>query len=379
MAKKIKVVSHRGADCLRVYIDGKPRYRVLRKDVSVERQIGALEAELEANGGRLAPQKRKQQNGAKKTIAQYINDDWYQDVLTEASVKHAGLTRLRAERTFEEAALTDIEKITLAKTRTALHRLRCSARDPKKKQEDYALLSEQSRKHYARCCKQFTAWLVREGHLKKDPLKGWKLKADVEERCRRDRLQPEELSELVQETRKSTRIVEDYDGVLRSWLYVLAAMTGLRRGELASLTPESFDWGGRTVVVEAAYTKDSKKAVQPLNKAMIPDLKKWVAGKSGILFPGLADKRTTKMMEVDLATAGLPFRTETGSRCFHCLRNTYISSLFDIGLSVAQVQRLARHKDVRQTMKYGKPKSDEQTLVDGLEYPGVEDPPQEPT
>ena len=53
------------------------------------------------------------------------------------------------------------------------------------------------------------------------------------------------------------------------------------------------------------------------------------------------------------------------------LRNTYISQLFEAGLSVAQVQRFARHSDVRLTMKYAKPRADEATLVDDLTYPGL--------
>jgi integrase len=58
-------------------------------------------------------------------------------------------------------------------------------------------------------------------------------------------------------------------------------------------------------------------------------------------------------------------------RCFHALRNTYISQLFDAGLHTAQVQRLARHKDVRQTIKYEKRRTGEAGLVDRLDYPGL--------
>jgi hypothetical protein len=77
------------------------------------------------------------------------------------------------------------------------------------------------------------------------------------------------------------------------------------------------------------------------------------------------------MIQLDLEAAGLAFRTEAGTRCFYALRNSYISAFLDAGKSIAQAQRLARHSDARLTMKYAKPRSDEWTLVDDLEYPGA--------
>ena len=204
-----------------------------------------------------------------------------------------------------------------------------------------------------------------------NPLRKWKLKKVVEERCPRDRLQPEELTALVRTAYASTRIIEGYGGQTRAWLYLLGSMTGLRRGELASLEPSSFNLATRTVTVEAAYTKAKITAVLPLSKAMIPDLENWLAENQGPLFPGLRDKRTRKMIKLDLEAAGLPFKTEVGTRCFHALRNTYVSQLFDAGLSIDQVQRFARHSDVRLTMKYAKPRADEAALIDDLDYPGL--------
>ena len=77
------------------------------------------------------------------------------------------------------------------------------------------------------------------------------------------------------------------------------------------------------------------------------------------------------MIKLDLEAADLPFKTEVGTRCFHALRNTYVSQLFDAGLSIDQVQRFARHSDVRLTMKYAKPRADEAALIDDLDYPGL--------
>ena len=123
--------------------------------------------------------------------------------------------------------------------------------------------------------------------------------------------------------------------------------------------------------VQEVRLGDLVRAVQPINRSMIPDLRKWLAPIRGLLFPGLRDKRTRKMIKLDLEAAGLPFKTVVGSRCFHALRNTYISQLFDAGLTINQVQRCARHTDIRLTTKYDKPRADEASLVDGLNFPGL--------
>ena len=105
-----------------------------------------------------------------------------------------------------------------------------------------------------------------------------------------------------------------YDGQTRAWLYLLASMTGLRRSELAALEPSSFDLATRTVTVAAAYTKAKVTAVLPLNRAMIPDLRKWLAAGRGPLFPGLAGQTDP---ENDTASTwrplGYPIRRRWGA------------------------------------------------------------------
>jgi integrase len=77
------------------------------------------------------------------------------------------------------------------------------------------------------------------------------------------------------------------------------------------------------------------------------------------------------MIALDLLEAALSYKTDVGSRCFHSLRNTYVSQLFDAGLTIDQVQRFARHSDVRLTMKYAKPRVNEGALIDDPDYPGL--------
>ena len=382
---RLKAYRHRNVWCLRRRIKsettGKSQVRWRQIDPSIIDDENAKDAVWEQWTRDLLNGKTKPQAGTAKpkTLADDL-EDFHADLTTVASAKNAGQTRSRAEAVLREIGV-DLSKpvvevlrrITPGACRIAINRIRCTPRKPKRDPKDYPLLSDRSRHHFARAIKQFIAWLHSEGRIADDPLhwRKWKLKRFVEERNPRDRLQPAELNALVRTAYASVRIVEGYDGQTRGWLYLLGSMTGLRRGELAALTPSCFDLAAKTVSVAAAYTKAKKPAVLPLTAPLVADLTAWLATIEGSLFPALAQKRTSKMMVVDLKAADVPFKTETGSRCFHSLRNTYISQLFDAGLGVDDVQRYARHSEVGLTMKYAKQWADAPAKLEKLNYPGL--------
>ena len=70
-------------------------------------------------------------------------------------------------------------------------------------------------------------------------------------------------------------------GEERSLLYPLAVETGLRAGELRSLTKESFDLKASpgSVTVEAAYSKRRRRDVLPLRTDTVLALRAWLKGK----------------------------------------------------------------------------------------------------
>jgi integrase len=129
----------------------------------------------------------------------------------------------------------------------------------------------------------------------------------------------------------------------RSWLYALAMVTGLRRGELQSLTPESFDLDAAPAIVSlpGVDTKNSDDAIQPLPSHVVPSLRSWLAGKppGRPLWP--SGHNTALMIRADLKAAGIdpePFD-------FHCLRHSYVSAIVQCGGSVKDSMELARHHD----------------------------------
>jgi hypothetical protein len=59
------------------------------------------------------------------------------------------------------------------------------------------------------------------------------------------------------------------------------------------------------------------------------------------------------MVKKDLEAVGIPYETEAGVADFHAAgRHTHITELLRNEATLAEARELARHTDVRQTMKY---------------------------
>jgi hypothetical protein len=67
------------------------------------------------------------------------------------------------------------------------------------------------------------------------------------------------------------------------------------------------------------------------------------------LFPNLANRKAYMMIRKDLEAAGSPFRTKDGDAAG---RHTYITELLRNGTSLVVARELARHSDVKMTMRY---------------------------
>ena len=137
----------------------------------------------------------------------------------------------------------------------------------------------------------------------------------------------------------------------------MAYYTGLRRSELGSLRKESFCLNGNppTVRVEAAHSKHRREDTLPLHPDLVVLLMEWLAAMalSTKLFPDLEKKKTWLMVKKDLERVGIPYVTGEGIADFHAAgRHTHITSLLRNGASLPEARQLARHSDVRMTMKY---------------------------
>ena len=110
-----------------------------------------------------------------------------------------------------------------------------------------------------------------------------------------------------------------------------------------------------TVTVEAACSKHRRLDVLPLHPELVGEVAKWVKcqKRDGLLFPGLERKKTWLMVKKDLERVGIPYETQAGIADFHAAgRHSYVTGLLRNGATLPEAKELARHSDVKMTMKY---------------------------
>jgi site-specific recombinase XerC len=204
--------------------------------------------------------------------------------------------------------------------------------------------------------RSFCRWLLSKKRMHEDPTLGLtKLNEDVDQRLNRRALTDEEAQKLVEMTNISTSVFHGLTGRDRALLYLVAQRTGLRRGELRSLTGRSFNLTGDppTVMVTAGDSKRRKKDVLPLSKETAQCLATHFANRklSEPLWPGSWWQRSAEMLRQDLLNAEIESKDDEGQVVdFHGQRTTFITSLARAGVAPATAQRLARHSDINLTM-----------------------------
>jgi integrase len=142
----------------------------------------------------------------------------------------------------------------------------------------------------------------------------------------------------------------------RKLLYLLALHTGLRRGEINALRwgDLHLDAANPFYVVPVAKSKSRKEQPRPLHPELVVELQTIkAAGRltpETMVFPERVP--AMKVIRTDFKAARIPLIDERGYRVdFHALRMTYITRLQRAGVSPREAMELARHSDMRLTMK----------------------------
>ena len=213
--------------------------------------------------------------------------------------------------------------------------------------------------HYATAVLSFAGWLYDTRRLRENPLRGIE-KYNAKEDRRRDRrtIAVEDLRRLIEVAQQGAPY-RRMTGPMRALCYQLASATGLRFSEIASITPESFNWDAPSVAVKAAYTKNGDPAVMPLPRGLADDLTVYVATlePSEPIFPMPSDGRGAEMLRVDLEAAGIPYRDAAGLVFdFHSLRCETATLADAAGVSPRVVQKMMRHSTLELTGRYTKPR-----------------------
>jgi integrase len=324
---------------------GKQQTKKAGPDKSVAQRIAReTESRLCAiKAGVADPREHAWAENERKPLTEHIRD-WSDDLRARGrGEQYAGEAFAKLIRLIESAKIQRISQLTLSTMTAAIAELRSI---PGRLGNEG--LSDRTVLQYCTMTKGFSRWLWKDNRVREDPLAHLASPQIINKRTRRP-FDPADAAKLVLTTR-SALVHWSMTGEDRSILYAIALGTGFRAGELRSLTPESFNLDGDppTITCAAGYTKNGKKAVQPIRPELAELLRPWLAGKplEERLFAFRQDN-AARMIRDDLAAAGI---AESESYDFHCLRHTYITEVVKSGCSVKVAQTLARHSDVNLTM-----------------------------
>lgn len=335
--------------------------RKLEADAMLRRE-GIIDAKADGYSvAEVAPLVTK--DAAGKIVGGHLADFHAALLAKGVTAKQADLVRGRTARVIELCGAERISGLTPSAVQGAIGQIR----EAPKSKESKLTTSLQTCNHVLRAVKQFSRWLWRDGRSREDALAhltGYNVKLD--RRHDRRALSDEEIARLLDAAATGPAVL-DMTGADRAMLYRLALGTGFRAGELASLTPGSFDLDADTptVTIEAAYSKHRRQDVQPIRRDLADLLKPWLEGKAaGVPVFAMPDK-PVKLMQADLSAARqawleevqegkareereqstfLAYQDGSGRVAdFHSLRHCYISRLVQSGASVKVAQELARH------------------------------------
>jgi len=237
-------------------------------------------------------------------------------------------------------------------------------------------VSGKTLRNYAECLRSFCRWAKKREYLDRDPLENLDQLNGAPTSVRRV-LTNDEVVKLLE-------IAPDH----RRLVYETALMTGLRAGELRSLTTDDIDLTNSKLVLHAEWTKNRKAGYQPIPGDLALRLHEYgVSGAARQLYndrfgrvdavkEGVPENpllfvstHPSRELDIDLQKAGIPKHVNgEGKVDFHSLRNRFISWLMEAGANPKEAQVLARHSDVRLTMNtYARAQKDSlNAIVDSL-------------
>ncbi len=327
---------------------------------------------------------------ASKSLAAHL-EDWKAALLAKGNTpEYAELASGRADKLFEGCGFKFWTDISANKVQIHLAELRQDREVAKGR--IVRGQSKQTSNYYLKAAKQFAGWMVRNGRASESPLAHLQpMNTKTDRRHDRRALSADELRWMLDVTEhgysklgvegKSIIMVEPsarfgMTAIERALLYRLAVETGLRAGELRSLTCESFDLyaDDASVTISAAYAKNRRQDTLPLRTDTAAQLKEHMKGKMPNAHAFAVPGRThvAAMFRADLADARTAWleshqdaheRTEAAKSTFllavddagrhadfHCLRHSFISNLAAGGVHPKTAQLLARHSTITLTM-----------------------------
>ncbi len=246
------------------------------------------------------------------------------------------------------------------------------------RRRESARFGAQTSNHYVASWKAFGNWLVASRRSSENPFRPLaKQNVAVDVRHERRPLTADEFDRLLMAASAGKRF-RKLAGSDRMTLCTVAAYTGLRASELASLTAASVSLASDppALTVEAGYSKRKRKDTVPLHPGVAGKLGPWLVGegRAAVLWPGkwASPFTAAAMLERDsiavraawIAEATdvedratreqsdfLAYEDASGGKAdFHALRHKFITELVEAGVQPKDAEELARHSTIASTM-----------------------------
>ncbi|MCP3664488.1 MAG: site-specific integrase, partial [Gammaproteobacteria bacterium] len=158
------------------------------------------------------------------------------------------------------------------------------------------------------------------------------------------------------ETRRLLKACDAHSNPMLAWIARVALYTGMRRGEVISLTRDQVDLGRR--IVRLNETKNGSARTVPLSKRAVRVLRQALsnpvqpADTSLIFFgdPGRDGKR--RPYQTNRMWAEALIRANIVNLRFHDLRHEAVSRLVERGLSDQEVAAISGHKSMQMLKRY---------------------------
>jgi integrase len=307
--------------------------------------------------GLIDPAAERFAESERKPIAKHL-DDFIADLeAKKRDPKHVRTTRTYIQRIIDQAHAERLSDLTLSTVQLAIGAIQREQGQKKQGEKDEDEkeqgLSARAANAHATAIKSFLRWATKDNRIRAHELGGIAKQNEKEDRryIRRP-LSEANLRTLI----STTRTAPEWRGISgedRSIFYLLGAVTGFRRTEMSTLTPEDFDLDGPRPVVclDASRTKNGDDAEQPLLVTVATELKSWLASKPHRSPVFALPEKTAEMLHADLRRCGIePVDAKGRVVDTHSLRHGYISALARAGVPLKVAQTLARHSDPKLTM-----------------------------
>ena len=311
---------------------------------------------------------------ASKPLVEHVADFKAAILSRGNTAKYAEMTANRVLSIFTTCGFKAISDVSASKVQNHVASLRKDTADAKGNGRRGS--SAATSNYILRDAKAFFRWMVQDRRCHESPLAHLTgVNTRTDRRHDRRALSTDELRWLL-DTAANGPARLGMNGADRVMLYRLAVESGLRAGELRSLTRASFDLSGDepSVTIAAAYAKNRRTDTLPLRPGTAAALTVHLAGKmpTATAFTMPAPGHLVDMFRGDLADARQAWldslrevrqRTEAATGTFlcpvdeagryvdfHALRHTFISNLAGGGVHPKTAQTLARHSTISLTM-----------------------------